>query len=169
MQVIAKLNHLRMAPRKVRLVADLIRGKTLAQARVLLDFSLKNGALPFKKLLNSAAANAKNNFKLEEDNLFVDKVMVNEGPKLKRWRARSRGRAMRIEKKTSHIILILDEKKDMATKEAAAGKKEVSVQKTTKKTGQRNDEKIKIKSARPSKTAEPSSLLGKQRKIKKDK
>lgn len=109
MPVTAKLNYLRIAPRKVRLVADLIRGKKVSQALTLLQFTTKKPALPLLKLLKSAIANARHNFGLEEKNLYISKILVNEGPKLKRWMARARGRATEIQKKTSHITLVLDE------------------------------------------------------------
>ncbi|MDO8524235.1 MAG: 50S ribosomal protein L22 [bacterium] len=108
MQVIAKLNNLRISPRKVRLVADMVRGKSAGKAQASLGFCIKKGALPLKKLLDSAVANAKNNFKLEEKDLFISLIKVDEGRTLKRWRARARGRACRIEKKTSNITLNLD-------------------------------------------------------------
>ncbi len=108
MQVSAKLNNLRISPRKVRLVADMVRGKKAGKAQAVLSFCIKKGALPLKKLLNSAMANAKNNFKLKEDDLFISLIKVDEGRTLKRWRARARGRACRIEKKTSNITLNLD-------------------------------------------------------------
>lgn len=108
MEIVAKLNYLRIAPRKMRLLADLIRGKEAGKAKALLNFNLKRGALPLKKLLDSALANTRNNFQLDPDNLFVSKITVDEGPKMKRWRARARGRAMRIEKNVSHITLILE-------------------------------------------------------------
>ena len=109
MPVIAKLNNLRISPRKVRLVADMVRGKKANNAQAVLGFCIKKGALPMKKLLDSAIANAKNNFKLEEKDLFVSLIKVDEGRTLKRWRARARGRACRIEKKTSNITLGLDQ------------------------------------------------------------
>lgn len=106
-QVTAQLNKLRIAPRKVRLLADLIRGKHVLKARWLLDFSVKRGSLPLKKLLDSAVANAKHNFQLDEKNLYIAVITVDEGTKMRRWRARSRGRANRIEKKTSQIKITL--------------------------------------------------------------
>lgn len=109
MTVVAKLNYLRIAPRKVRLVADLIRGKSVEEAEVILNFAVKKASHPFLKLLNSAIANAKNNFQLEKSNLYISKVIVDEGPKYKRWRARARGRAAEIQKKTSHLVLYLEE------------------------------------------------------------
>jgi len=111
-QVKAKLNYLRISPRKVRLVADLIRGKRVIEAQNILDFTLKRAAKPLKKLLNSAVANAEHNFHLKKEDLYIASLQVNEGPKLKRWRARARGRAVEIQKKTSHITLILQKQTD---------------------------------------------------------
>ncbi len=116
MTVTAKLNYLRIAPRKVRLVADLIREKPIEQAQNILHFSLQKSAQPLLKLLNQAAANAKNNFELEEKNLYIAKIVVDQGPMLKRWRPRSRGQAYEIQKKTSHITLVLEEIKEGAGK-----------------------------------------------------
>ncbi len=109
MPVTAKLRYLRIAPRKVRLVADLIRGKRIGEAQNILNFKVKKAALPLLKLLRSATANAKNNFQLDESNLYIAKILVDEGPKYKRWRARARGRADEIQKKTSHVTVVLDE------------------------------------------------------------
>lgn len=111
MEVKAKLNYLRIAPRKVRLVADLIRWKKIEEAQSILKFTVKKGAHPLLKLLNSAIANAKNNFQIEPDNLYISKITVDEGPKYKRWMPRARGSASEIQKKTSHITLILNEAK----------------------------------------------------------
>ena len=121
MQVTVKLKHLRIAPRKVRLVTDLIRGKKASEAKTLLNFILKRGAKPLQKLLETGIAAAKNDFQVNEENLRISEIKVDEGPKLKRWRARARGQAYQIQKKTSHISLTLegaDTKKKEATKEA---------------------------------------------------
>ncbi len=109
MSVIAKLRYLRITPRKVRLVTDLIRGKTVEQAQHILNFTIKRTSGPLLKLLKSAIANAKNNFHLDEANLYISKILVDEGPKNKRFLARARGRADQIEKKSSHITIALDE------------------------------------------------------------
>jgi large subunit ribosomal protein L22 len=109
MEVKANLRYLRMAPRKVRLVADLIRGKSVEEAEKILSFTTKRAALPLLKLLKSAMANAKHNFNLNENNLFVSKILVNEGPRLKMTFPRSRGRADIKQKKMSHVTLILSE------------------------------------------------------------
>ena len=105
----AKLKYLRIAPRKVRLVADLIRGKTANKAEKLLYFTRKRAALPVLKLLKQAIANARNTFQIDESNLYISKIIVNEGTKFKRQLPRARGRADIIMKKTSHITLVLDE------------------------------------------------------------
>jgi len=109
MSVVAKLNYLRIAPRKVRLLADLIRGKSVEKAQTILSFTVKKSTIPLLKLLNQAVANAQNNFQLDAGNLYISKITVDEGPKHKRWRPRARGQAYEIQKKTSHITLVLDE------------------------------------------------------------
>jgi len=115
MEVKAKLNYLRIAPRKVRLVADLIRGKNIIEAQRQLQFCPKRAAKPLLKLLMSAIANAKHNFGISEEDLkkyYIKKLTVDEGPKLKRWRPVARGIAHEIQKKTSHVTLIIDQKED---------------------------------------------------------
>jgi len=109
MQSSATHKYLRISPRKVRLVADLIKGKNVADAKAILRFTIKGATEPLEKALRSAIASATTNLELEESNLYVSKVIVNEGPKLKRFRPRARGRAFPIQKKTSHITLVVDE------------------------------------------------------------
>jgi large subunit ribosomal protein L22 len=145
MEVKVKLSNLRTAPRKVRLVADLVRGKTLVQARETLSFTVNKSARNVLKLLNSAAASASHDLHLDESNLFVSKIMVDEGPKLKRWHPMSRGRAYPIIKRTSQIVVVLGEinltrevKKDI--KEEKVEKEEV---KKTKKPAVRKTKKVK--------------------------
>ena len=133
MPVIAELNYLRIAPRKVRLVADLIRGKTAEQAQTILNFTIKKSSQPLLKLLKSALANAKNNFQLEESNLYISKITVDEGPKLKRFFPRARGQAYEIQKKTSHVTLILDELVKKTKKTRKIKRKEEDVKPTVEK------------------------------------
>jgi len=109
MSINVKLKYLRIAPRKVRLVADLIRGKKLEEAQTILNFTIKRASDPLLKLLKQAGADAKNNFQMEPSNLFISKITVNEGPKYKKWEPRARGQAYEIQEKTSHIEIILDE------------------------------------------------------------
>ena len=127
MDIKVMLNNARIAPRKSRQVVDLIRNKDLIKARNLLEFTVRRASDPILKLLNSAAASAKNNFKLEEQNLYVSKITVDEGPKLKRSFPMSRGRAYPILKRTSHITLVLSEKdikkEDIKTKKNIKPKK----------------------------------------------
>jgi large subunit ribosomal protein L22 len=109
MQVKVKLSNLRVSPRKVRQVADLVRGKNIFQAQSMLSFTVKRASQSVLKLLNSAVATAKHDLHLDETNLFISAITVDEGPKLKRWHPMSRGRAFPIIKRSSHIILTLSE------------------------------------------------------------
>ena len=113
----AKLNHLRISPRKVRLVTNLIKGLSVKQAEIQLKFLTKRSAIPVLKLLNSAVANAKDNGNSSKDNLFVINTKVDVGPTLKRWRPRAMGRASAIMKRTSHITLTLSQKEQSIVKE----------------------------------------------------
>jgi ribosomal protein L22 len=103
----ASARYIRVAPRKARLVADQVRGLTVPEARTLLDFSVRGAARDISKLIASAAANAENNHELVADDMRIAEIQVDEGPTLKRWRARARGRATRIEKRTSHVSVAL--------------------------------------------------------------
>lgn len=110
MQVSAHLRYTSVAPQKARLVADLIRGKSIDKALDILNYSPKKSAAIIHKLLMSAIANAENNFGLDIDELYVSSIQVNQGPSLKRMRARAKGRGSRILKKMSHISVELAEK-----------------------------------------------------------
>lgn len=111
METKARLSNLRTSPRKVRQVADLIRGKKVSQAQSILLFTVNKSARPVLKLLNSAVASAKHDLHSDGSNLFISKITVDEGPKLKRWHPMSRGRAYPIIKRSSHIALTLSELK----------------------------------------------------------
>ena len=108
-QATAKLNYLRIAPRKVRLVADLVRGMNANKAVAILANTRKRASEPMMKLVKSAIANAKNNLEMDENKLYIAELRVDEGPTLKRWRPRAFGRAYGINKRTSHIKIILKE------------------------------------------------------------
>ena len=123
MQVTAKLNNLRVSPRKVRLVANLIRGLSIKDARVQLNFLVKKSSSPILKLLNSATANAKHNLKLDPEEMYVSAITVDGGPVLKRTMPRAMGRAYIIRKRTSHVRLTLSEKKDKQKKVLNINKK----------------------------------------------
>ena len=105
MSVNAQHKNARISAQKARLVADLIRGKTVSQALNILAFSPKKGALLLKKVLDSAIANAEHNEGADIDDLKVVTVFVDKGPSLKRFQARAKGRGNRIEKQTCHINL----------------------------------------------------------------
>ncbi len=106
----AHLRYLRVAPRKVRLVADQVRGLPVQAALDILTFAKKSAAQDISKLIRSAVANADQKGGIDVDNLVVRKVDVNQGPTLRRYLARARGSASRINKKTSHITVVLEEK-----------------------------------------------------------
>ena len=108
-QQTAKLNYLRIAPRKVRLVADSIRGLSVNEAEAQLSLKPKRAGLPLIKLLHSAIANAKHNQQLDASRLFIKEIRVDQGPTLKRFMPRAMGRATPIHKKSSHIMLVLAE------------------------------------------------------------
>jgi ribosomal protein L22 len=103
----AKARYVRVSPRKARLVADQIRGLPVDEARTLLAFSSRGAARDLLRLLDSAAANAEANHELVADDLRIASINVDEGPTLKRWRARARGRATAIHKRTSHLSVAL--------------------------------------------------------------
>lgn len=110
MQATALHRYARISPQKARLVADLVRGQGVAQAIETLTFSDKKGADLIKKVLESAIANAENNEGADVDRLRIAAIMVDEGPVLKRFRARAKGRGARILKKTSHILVTVSER-----------------------------------------------------------
>ena len=109
MQAKAQVNHVRISPRKVKIVLDLIRNKPVDVAAAILKFTPKAACEPVGKLLNSAIANAENNFNMDKSQLYVAEALVCPGPIMKRVRPRAQGRAFRIEKRTSHITLVLKE------------------------------------------------------------
>ena len=107
MRVSAQHNNARISAQKARLVADLIRGKDVAQALNILTFSPKKGAELIKKVLESAIANAEHNNGADIDELKVVTIFVDKGPSLKRFQARAKGRGNRIEKQTGHINVVV--------------------------------------------------------------
>ena len=109
MATVAKLRNARMAAQKVRLVADQIRGQRVERAINILTFSNKKAAALVKKVLESAIANAEHNDGADVDELKVNSITVDEGPTMKRWRARARGRAAKIMKRTCHVSVSVEE------------------------------------------------------------
>jgi large subunit ribosomal protein L22 len=117
MEATAKLRYLRITPRKVRVVADLIRGKNVSAALAQLTFVEKRAAEPLAKLLRSAVANAEQAAKdqnLDVDQLTVKELMIDQGPSLRRFMPRAMGRAFKVMKKTSHISITVGEKPSKA-------------------------------------------------------
>ena len=108
----AKATYIRIAPRKVQIVLDLIRNQPADKALAILKYTPKAACEPLEKLLKSAIANAENNHNMDVDRLYVAEANVGQGPTLKRIRPRAQGRANRINKKTSHITLVLKEMED---------------------------------------------------------
>ena len=109
-EVKATAKYIRIAPRKVRIVMNLVRGKSVADALAILKFTPKVGADAVEKVLRSAIANAENNFDMDADRLFISSAFVDQGPTLKRIHPRSRGQAFKILKHPSHITVAVNEK-----------------------------------------------------------
>ncbi|VAW95454.1 LSU ribosomal protein L22p (L17e) [hydrothermal vent metagenome] len=107
MEVAAKLKHAKISAQKVRLVADQVRGKPVEQALQLLAFSPKKAAAIIKKVLESAIANAEHNEGADIDELKVSRIFIDEGPSMRRWRARAKGRVNHIIKRTSHLTVMV--------------------------------------------------------------
>jgi large subunit ribosomal protein L22 len=109
MEAKAVAKYMRISPRKVRLIMDQVRGRKVEEALNRLSFAPQRGAFVLKKLINSAVANAEQNLNMDVDKLYIKRIFADEGPTLKRFRARAMGRATRIRKRTSHLTVILDE------------------------------------------------------------
>jgi large subunit ribosomal protein L22 len=112
MQAKAVARTVRIAPRKARLVVDLIRGKQVGEAVAILNLTPRAASPIIEKVLKSAMANAEHNYEMDVNNLVVAQAFVDEGPTLKRFRPRAMGRASQINKRTSHITIVLSEKKE---------------------------------------------------------
>lgn len=182
MQVKAKLNNLRISPRKVRLVADLVRGLDVAEAINQIEASYKRGSLPMKKLIESALSNGENNLGIDRGNMYISSILVDAGPSLKRWMPKAYGRASQILKRTTQIEVILKERvegqgrKSQAELEEARKKrmedklkkekvirKEAEEKETSakgKKTGAKVSEKNKEKTAEKGKAFEEKKGKG---------
>ncbi len=110
MEARAIAKYVRMSPIKLKPVADLVRGKDLSEALTILKFTPGKGSEIIEKVVESAKANAVNNFELNADDLYVSEIMINQGPTMKRWRAGAQGRASMILKRSSHVSVTLKEK-----------------------------------------------------------
>ncbi len=111
MDIKAHAKFVRISPRKVRLVTGLVKGMTVPHALVQLKMTTKRSAPVVKKLIESAMANARHNFKVDPEALVISEALVNQGPTMKRWRPRAMGRAAKIRKRTSHISITLSDMK----------------------------------------------------------
>lgn len=112
MEARAVARYIWISPRKVRQVVDLVRGKKVAEALAILRFTPKKAALPVAKVVRSAAANAEHNLNLNPDNLYIKRIFVDEGPIFKRYHPRARARADVRRRRTSHITVIVGERKE---------------------------------------------------------
>jgi large subunit ribosomal protein L22 len=120
-EVRAQAKYVRMSPRKARLVAEHIRGRSVPEARAVLAFTAREAAGELEKVLQSAVSNAEANHGIAEDRLYISAAYVDGGPVMKRWRARARGRVARIRKRTCHITVRLTERPEpIAAAPAAA-------------------------------------------------
>jgi ribosomal protein L22 len=115
MKVRAQAKWVRTSARKARLVLDHIRGRSVPEARTILAFTQRAAATDIEKVLRSAVANAEANHGLDGDDLVVESAYADEGPTLKRWKPRARGRVNRIRKRTCHVTLVLAEKPESKT------------------------------------------------------
>ncbi|MBI4160291.1 MAG: 50S ribosomal protein L22 [Candidatus Yanofskybacteria bacterium] len=175
MQVSAQLKNLRISARKVRLLARAIKGMDAVGAKFQLDHIVKKSSEPLSKLLSSAIANARSSFNLAKDNLYIKEIIVNEGPKLKRFRAKGFGSASPIEKKTTHIKIVLDERvpglkaTGGESEEVAAKREEMGETDTAKEV--KLEERIKFEKEKKPETkreiGKKSSVLGRVGNIKK--
>lgn len=110
MQARAEAKHIRISPRKMKPIADLVREKNVKDAQAILKFTPRKGAEIFLKVLNSAVANAENNFHMDVETLIVKDIYANQGPTLKRWNAGSMGRANPVLRRSSHVGVVVAEK-----------------------------------------------------------
>jgi len=154
MQAKAKLSYLRMSPKKVRLVTNLIKGLKVDEAITQLGFINKIAKKPILKLLNSAIANAGHNLNMKKENLLIKEIKVNQAGALKRWQPRAHGRATEILKRLSHVDLVLEEivptkikaKKEPSLAKATKGKEKLLRLKSVKEIKEKiKPEKIKLK------------------------
>jgi len=113
MEARAVAKYIRMSPTKVRQVADLIRGKSIREALAILRYTPKGSGMPISKVVKSAVANAEHNYELDTDKLYITQIMIDQGPTLKRFKPRAMGRADRIRKRTSHITVVVSERKEV--------------------------------------------------------
>jgi len=166
MQVKAHLRNIRISPRKVRVVAALVRGRNVSDAKTQLTFLMRKAALPIIKLIDSAVANAAHNFKLDPKELYISEIFVNEGQTLKRGMPRARGSSYTIRKRMSHISLTLSEKKDrnktQISKTVSEKKKALVMPAKKVKSAAKNEEQKEVKSKKDEAPAKKPAAKGKR-------
>jgi len=153
-EVRAQAKYVRMSPRKARLVAEHIRGRSVPEARAVLAFTSREAAGVLQKVLQSAVSNAEANHGIAEERLYVKATYVDGGPVMKRWRARARGRVARIRKRTCHITVTLAERQQASPTEESLQAEAVETAATPKraaKTKTAAASKKKTASKRPAK------------------
>ena len=148
MEIKAKVKHIHMSPRKVRLVVNVIRGWEVNKALDQLKFINKWAAKPIIKLINSAIANANNNYEIAKDNLYIKEIRVDEGATIHRWMPKAHGRATPIRKRTSHVYIVLSEIKASVKKQIKRKETEAPIRLSQKS----KDEKMKRFKGLPEKT-----------------
>lgn len=152
MDIKASTKYLRTSPRKVRTVLDVARGLKVDEALTKLAFLNKRAVQPVVKLINSAVANAENNFKLKKENLFIKHITAEDGPTLKRWRPRAFGRAAMIRKRTSHVFLVLSDGQEIVAADKAEKASESKKEKDEEKSVEIVEKKSKSDKVKTSKT-----------------
>ncbi|OGM01281.1 50S ribosomal protein L22 [Candidatus Uhrbacteria bacterium RIFOXYC2_FULL_47_19] len=151
MEVIAKARFIRISPKKVRLVADLVRGLDVSSAEAQLKFIRKAAARPVLKVVMSAKANAEHNFKMEGESLFIKSITVDGGPVLHRWMPRAFGRATPLRKRSSHITVILGDRLAEGLPQAVT---KAVVKKDSKKNENKATKEVPTESARSTEPTE---------------
>ncbi len=156
MLVEAKLRYARISPRKFRMVVDSVRGLPVTHAENLLKFTVKRPARPMLKLLNSVVANAKHNFDISKENLYIAEVKVDGGPMMKRFRPQARGIVHQIQKKTSHVYIRLEKIEEDTSKKKTDNKKKEKKEKI-KKVYQAEKPKEEVSTKKKTKSSDEGS------------
>jgi large subunit ribosomal protein L22 len=123
-RAVARARFVRVTPMKARRVVELIKGRTAQEALSVLQFAPQAASVPVSKVLASAMANAENNLELDPESLIVSRAFVDEGPMLKRIRPRAQGRAYRINKRTSHITVVVESRDEAGAGASSGGRKQ---------------------------------------------
>ena len=167
MKVIAKMKNLRIAPRKTKLVADLVRGLDTEEALIQLDHCPKKTATYMKKLIFSAMANGENNFGIDKKNMYISEAFVGAGPVLKRWMPKAFGRAGRILKRTSQITVVISERiegKGRKSPEQLENERKARLEEKRKleKEARKNQEQVKKEEKKKKPSLKSSSVAKKE-------